>query len=63
MERAFEKLRAPVETLTVTSERARQLFGFDLLLARPDLHVAWRGNKVPENPQAIADRVTGHCNG
>lgn len=63
IERAFEKLRAPIETLAVTSERARQLFGFDLLLVRPDLHVAWRGNKSPENPQAIADRVTGHCNG
>ena len=62
MERAFESLRAPVEILTVKSDRARQLFGFDLLLVRPDLHVVWCGNKAPENPQAIADRVTGRRN-
>ena len=28
-------------------------------LIRPDQHVAWRGNAIPENPLAIVDRVRG----
>jgi hypothetical protein len=26
---------------------------------RPDLHVAWRGNAAPDDPQAVAATVTG----
>jgi 2-polyprenyl-6-methoxyphenol hydroxylase-like FAD-dependent oxidoreductase len=60
LERAFQKFRAPLDTLQINGERARDIYGYDLLLVRPDLHVAWRGNKIPENPQAIAAVVLGH---
>ena len=30
-----------------------------LLLSRPDQHVAWRGDRVPEDPTALIDRVRG----
>ena len=30
-------------------------------LARPDLHVAWRGDRMPANPQALLDLITGAC--
>jgi 2-polyprenyl-6-methoxyphenol hydroxylase-like FAD-dependent oxidoreductase len=61
LERAFEELRAPLDTRSVDSERARDICGCDLVLVRPDLHVAWRGNKLPENAQAIAAVTVGHA--
>jgi 2-polyprenyl-6-methoxyphenol hydroxylase-like FAD-dependent oxidoreductase len=30
-----------------------------LVLSRPDQHVAWRGNCLPENPSGLIDRVRG----
>lgn len=50
---------APAEVLRVPGERARELYERDLVLVRPDLHVAWRGNAAPSDPQALARAVTG----
>jgi hypothetical protein len=36
------------------------VYGFDLLLLRPDMHVAWRGNGAPADPHRLAALVTGH---
>ena len=60
LERAFRELGAPIDTLAIDSERARDIYGYDLLLVRPDLHVAWRGNKSPENPRAVARITLGY---
>jgi hypothetical protein len=38
---------------------ARQLYGRDLVLVRPDRYIAWRGDAVPENVDAILATVTG----
>jgi hypothetical protein len=38
---------------------AREIYDRDLVLVRPDLHVAWRGNSAPADPQAIAATITG----
>lgn len=59
LERAFQSLAAPLDVLTIHSERAREICGFDLLLVRPDLHVAWRGNQIPKEAQGIAAIATG----
>jgi hypothetical protein len=40
--------------------RARDIYDCDLILVRPDLHVAWRGNAAPEDPDRIAAIATGH---
>ena len=45
---------------TSRTPAARDLYGFDLILLRPDLHVAWRGNRAPEAPAKLAAKVTGH---
>ena len=50
----------PFRVVDVRDERAREIYGADLVLLRPDLHVAWRGNRPPDDPQALAMRVTGH---
>jgi hypothetical protein len=38
---------------------AREVYGVDLILLRPDLHVAWRGNQPAVDPVRLARLVTG----
>jgi hypothetical protein len=49
----------PLKVLDVRSEEARDIYGADLVLVRPDRHVAWRGNRAPADPAALLARVTG----
>jgi hypothetical protein len=37
------------------------MYGFDLILLRPDLHIVWRGNRPPENPREVAAVATGNA--
>ena len=60
LEQSFRALRAPLQVLDIGDRKARELYGHDLLLLRPDLHVAWRGNRPPEDPRALAKLVTGN---
>jgi hypothetical protein len=60
LQAAFGALGAPFSTLDIDSDAARSVYGFDYLLVRPDLHVAWRGDALPEQPERIARRVSGH---
>jgi len=57
---AFAAVGAPLRVLDVPDEEPRAIYGRDLLLIRPDLHVAWRGNGLPDDPRALAAMVTGH---
>ncbi len=57
---AFAALGAPLRVLDIPDEEPRAIYGRDLLLVRPDMHVAWRGNAPPEDPRALAAMVTGH---
>jgi 2-polyprenyl-6-methoxyphenol hydroxylase-like FAD-dependent oxidoreductase len=50
---------APLDVLDIKDETPRAVYGCDLLLVRPDLHVAWRGNGLPDSPAQVAARVTG----
>ena len=59
LERSFRELRAPLDVLDVASKRAREIYEYDLLLVRPDLHVVWRGNELPANAASIAMAATG----
>jgi 2-polyprenyl-6-methoxyphenol hydroxylase-like FAD-dependent oxidoreductase len=51
---------APVAVLDVPDKTAREIYAYDLVLVRPDLHVVWRGNAAPEDPARIAALATGH---
>jgi hypothetical protein len=57
---AFRKLGAPFTTLDLAGNAARDIYGYDLILARPDLHVVWRGNRPPADPIELAAIATGH---
>jgi hypothetical protein len=56
----FQKIGAPFATLDLAGQAARDIYGYDLILVRPDLHVVWRGNRPPENPEMLAALATGH---
>ena len=62
-EKAFAALGAPFRVLDVPDAAARDVYGFDLILVRPDLHVVWRGNRVPEPLGNIHLLATGHFPG
>jgi 2-polyprenyl-6-methoxyphenol hydroxylase-like FAD-dependent oxidoreductase len=51
----------PASLLHVPEESARAVYGADLLLIRPDLHVAWAGDHPPADPERIAARVAGRA--
>ena len=59
LERSFREIRAPLDVLDVAGERPREIYQFDLLLVRPDLHVVWRGNELPQDAAKIAMVATG----
>jgi 2-polyprenyl-6-methoxyphenol hydroxylase-like FAD-dependent oxidoreductase len=58
--KAFAALGAPLQVLDIPDARPREVYGYDLLLLRPDLHVAWRGNRLPAEPARLAAMATGH---
>ena len=51
---------APFDVRVVNDAPARDVYGCDLILLRPDLHVAWRGNEAPEDADHLAALVTGN---
>jgi hypothetical protein len=57
---AFAAYGAPFSVVDLDSEAVREVYGFDYLLVRPDLHVVWRGNQLPDAPATVAKTVTGH---
>jgi len=61
LQRAIAARGAPVKVLDVQDRAARDIYGHDLILVRPDLHVVWRGNAAPEDAAKVAAVATGHA--
>jgi 2-polyprenyl-6-methoxyphenol hydroxylase-like FAD-dependent oxidoreductase len=59
LQRAFASSGAPFAVLDIAGERPREVYGYDLLLLRPDMHVVWRGNALPD-AEPLARLATGH---
>jgi 2-polyprenyl-6-methoxyphenol hydroxylase-like FAD-dependent oxidoreductase len=55
----FASHGAPFTVLDIDDARPRDVYGHDLLLLRPDLHVVWRGNSLPDAAK-LAALATGH---
>lgn len=49
----------PLKIVDIRDAHARRLYERDLVLIRPDHHVAWRGDTIPDQPEIILDRVRG----
>ena len=60
LERSLKAYGAPLKVLDIDDEPAREIYGHDLLLLRADMHVVWRGNRLPESPKRVATIATGH---
>ena len=60
LERAIRACGTPVTVLDVPDRAAREVYGYDLILLRSDLHVVWRGNAAPEDAAEVAAVATGH---
>jgi 2-polyprenyl-6-methoxyphenol hydroxylase-like FAD-dependent oxidoreductase len=56
---AFGRYRAPFAVFDVADAGPRDVYGYDLLLLRPDLHVVWRGSHLPDAAR-LAAVATGH---
>jgi hypothetical protein len=56
---AFRARSVPVGVVDVPSAMARDLYGRDLAIVRPDQHVAWRGNADPQDAERIVARIVG----
>jgi 2-polyprenyl-6-methoxyphenol hydroxylase-like FAD-dependent oxidoreductase len=61
LEQALRALGAPLEVLDIPDRAVREIAGFDLLLVRPDLHVAWRANRPEDDAGTIAAIATGRA--
>lgn len=56
---ALNDIGAPVTVTRFAEPHLRALYGADLLLLRPDLHIAWRGDRPPADAAGLAALVTG----
>jgi 2-polyprenyl-6-methoxyphenol hydroxylase-like FAD-dependent oxidoreductase len=59
LESALRARGAPLTVLDIAEETPRAVYGHDLLLLRPDMHVIWRGNVPPADPAGLAAVATG----
>ena len=53
------RARVPIELLDVTPSEDGGVYDRSLVLARPDQHVAWRGNQAPENSRQLVALISG----
>jgi 2-polyprenyl-6-methoxyphenol hydroxylase-like FAD-dependent oxidoreductase len=60
LERAISSHGAPVTVLDIPDAAARDIYGYDVILLRPDMHAVWRGQEAPTDPASIAAIATGH---
>ena len=60
LQASFKARGAPLTVLDLPHAVVRAIYERDLLLLRPDMHVVWRDNRMPENPDELAAVATGH---
>lgn len=49
----------PLEIVAIDEPQVREAYERDFVLVRPDGHVAWRGDRLPEKPREVIDKVRG----
>ena len=58
VEAATER-KIPLQVVTLREPEVLQCYGRRFILVRPDGHVAWRGDKIPADVEALIDHVRG----
>lgn len=57
--RAARTRGVPLDVLDVVSADEQRVYEHALVLSRPDRHVAWRADALPEDPLALIDLIRG----
>ncbi|MGE0733874.1 MAG: FAD-dependent monooxygenase [Alphaproteobacteria bacterium] len=57
---AAKRRNVPLALCDIAEPQVADLYNAPLVLLRPDHHVAWRGQRAPDDADAILARVTGH---
>jgi len=60
IEDAFTSLHAPIRTFSRSEPHVRSVYGCRFLLIRPDLHIVWTGNVLPDHPHHLARLAAGY---
>lgn len=56
---AAAEVDVPLTVLALDDANARTIYERDYVLVRPDGHVAWRGDAIPEHPETLLAQITG----
>ncbi len=59
MERAARHRGVPIAVVELAEDDVRDICQRRLVLVRPDGHVAWRGDALPDDPLGVIDTVRG----
>jgi hypothetical protein len=57
---AARRIGVPLEIISIDEAAARTVYQKRYVLVRPDGHVTWRSDSMPEVADAILYKVTGH---
>ncbi len=55
-----EDLGVPFKVVSIEDEHVKSIYRYNLVLLRPDQHVAWRGQNAPKNSLEILQIVSGN---
>lgn len=58
-DRAAARRSIPLQRIDIHCAKIRETYERDLVLVRPDGHVAWRGDIAPDDCKALMDHVVG----
>ncbi len=61
VEAAAQELGIPLKAISPKDHRLRRRYMASLALIRPDQHVAWRGDNLPEDPKDLLRQITGQA--
>jgi hypothetical protein len=59
LEAEFARLGVPLEVLHLDEPHVREVYECSLLLLRPDLHIFWRGDALPNPVRTLVEGATG----
>jgi 2-polyprenyl-6-methoxyphenol hydroxylase-like FAD-dependent oxidoreductase len=59
IERAARTRAVPLQVVPLGGRGLRDRYGADLVLVRPDQHIAWRGDRAPRDPLQLLDHIRG----
>lgn len=59
---AAEQAGMPMRVIDLTAEILPDCYRHGLVVARPDMHVGWRGYRLPSAPGTLIDRLRGAAN-